>query len=226
METFKQRLKSFLNTDIYNIPERIFNSIENNFLPELELAEKNKQYQLIILGTHAIIQIVSEKIFGKKGLKGTKFYLENFIDGTKPDRKFSYIYKEIHDMRNSLAHMWFSKQDDKIAINNNINEGWKFESESEKLLINLDIYLEQFLDAFKRCGRIWDYEKLIKEEDLLIQKYFYIIDWLDLNKKNKNNSIVIAINKLSNIIKNGGEKEEYKIQEKEIIKLIYKEYKL
>lgn len=181
METFEKRLKRFLCTDVYEIPETLLNSINNHFLPEIRIAGQHKNTRLIFLGTHAIIQTVTENIFGLRGKPGTKFYLENFVDGATLDRKFSLISDDLHEIRNVMAHQWLSVKMHDWAANYQITEGWKLESNT--LHVNPDIYLEQFLDAYGAGGRVWDYENLITKKELLIRKYYYLQDWLELGKK-------------------------------------------
>src|SRR5438128_6298272 len=96
MESFKQRLKRFVDQDELEIPGWLTVSMQNYILPEIHVAKNNGLFQLVFLGTHSIIQTVSEKLFDVRGPAGTKFYLENFVDGDTRDRKFSLISDDIH----------------------------------------------------------------------------------------------------------------------------------
>ena len=97
----------------------------------------------MFLGTHAIIQPVSEKIFDKSGLTGTQFFLEHFVDDSgSPDRKFSKIANEIHAMRNVHAHQWSAGQLHNLVFNYKMTKGW--EVEGQALHIKPEIYVNQF----------------------------------------------------------------------------------
>ena len=83
-----------------------------------------------------------------RGPAGTKFYLENFVDGDTEDRKFSLISDDIHEMRNVMAHQWWSSSTHDVALNHEMPEGWKLAGDI--LHINPIIYAEQFARAFEK----------------------------------------------------------------------------
>lgn len=179
METFEARLRRFL----VNEPEEVFgtvlNSIHNFFNNQLEKAGERQLDELIFLGTHAVMQTVSEKMFGISGLAGTEFYLKNFVDhATIPDRQFSAIASDIHHNRNVKAHLWLSGSLHDFAVDYRHPEGWK--RDRDVLSLNPTVYLEQFLAGFN--GPIWKWEKLASEEIFIVQKYRYLRDWLELPK--------------------------------------------
>ena len=215
MQSWKQRLKSFIDSNEHDIPLRLQNSINLFFLPELCEAKQSNLDQLIFLGTHPIIQTISEKIFSKNGKNGTKFYLENFVDESANDKKFSLISDYIHSMRNVIAHQWFSIQRHDIEINPNLEFGWKFSN--PVLQINPIIYADQFIAGF-RSGKIYrKYCQLLTEKEQIICKYNFIRDWLDLGKSHP---ISLEIKKLRSF----AVINQIKAQEELIKKMMYKEF--
>jgi hypothetical protein len=191
--------------------------VANFFLPEIQVAKEKSLDRLIFMGIHATIQTVSEKIFGKRGLEGTRFYLKHFVDGSTQDRQFSLISDDIHEMRNVVAHQWLSSRTHDIAINYAMPEGWKLEP--NLLHINPDIYAEQFLASFGRGGPIWTYRQLVSDQELTIRKYQFIKDWLHLNKQS---AIAQAIKTLETCTTT----QDILNQETLIKQLIYKQYSL
>ncbi len=215
MESFEARLKRFTDSSEHEIPLTILNSVTNFFLPEIQVAKEKSLDRLIFLGIHATIQTVSEKIFGKRGLEGTRFYLKHFVDGSTQDRQFSLISDDIHEMRNVVAHQWLSSRTHDIAINYAMPEGWKLDP--NLLHINPDIYAEQFLASFGRGGPIWTYRQLVSDQELTIRKYQFIKDWLHLNKQS---AIAQAIKTLETCTTT----QDILNQETLIKQLIYKQY--
>ncbi|MCH7586234.1 MAG: hypothetical protein IH941_13935, partial [Acidobacteria bacterium] len=159
------------------------------FVPEIKKAAELKLDRLMFLGTHSIIQTVSESIFGLRGLSGTQFYLENFVDGATSDLKFSTISSDIHEMRNVMAHQWLSKHLHSVAMNYQMSEGFRL-IEHGDLHLNPDVYFRQFESGYRAGGPIWEYDQLISEEQLTIQKYRFLRKWLALDKSNP---ITVAI---------------------------------
>lgn len=217
MQSWKQRLKSLIDSENREIPLMLQNSINLFFLPELREAKQSNLDQLVFLGTHSIIQTISGKIFSKKGKKGTKFYLENFVDESASDKKFSLISDYIHSMRNVIAHQWFSIQRHDIEINPKMEFGWKFSN--PVLRINPIIYADQFIAGFK-SGKIYrKYCQLLTEKEKVICKYNFIRDWLGLGKSHP---ISLEIKKLRSF----AGINQIKAQEKLIKKMMYKEFNI
>lgn len=180
METFESRLRRFLVGTPDELFSTLLNSINNFFNNQLEKAGEHQLDELIFLGTHAVMQTVSEKMFGISGVAGTEFYLKNFVDDTNiPDRQFSAIAADIHHNRNVKAHLWLSSRLHDFAIDYRHSEGWK--RQSGTLSINPTVFLEQFLLGFK--GPIWRWDRLASRETFVVQKYLYLRDWLELPKK-------------------------------------------
>ncbi len=217
METFEERLKRFTNENEREIPLTVINSINNFFIPEIHRARENGFYYLIWLGTHAVMQTISEKVFGKPGLEGTRFFLNNFVDGDTADTKFSLIAEHLHEIRNVIAHQWLSAQFHVIVIDDRIKEGWK--QDHLEITINSGIYFDHVLAAFERGGRIWRWQDLTSEMDLTKRKYEYIKQWAGLEKKHP---ISVEIGKVADLIT----LQEVRKQEEVIKQLIVKEYKL
>ena len=181
METFEDRLRRFLFGAVREIPLTLLSSIANFFLPQIQEAGKQRLEYPVLLSTHAIIQIVAEQIFGQHGPPGTEFYLRQFVDTATPNRTYSAIYTDIHAFRNVIAHRWMSGGGHLLAIDYTISGG--FEKRGPHLHFNPAIFLEDFSAGFDPGGRIWGYQKLTTDDDLLIRKYEFIADWLKLPKK-------------------------------------------
>ncbi len=217
METFENRLKRFTVQSEREIPLTLLNSIDNYFLPEIRTAREGGFYYLLWLGIHAIIQTISEMIFSKTSLEGTRFYLEKFVDGPTTDTKFSLIAEQVHELRNIIAHRWLSSLSHFLVIDNRIQEGWR--QNGMEITINPTIFVDQFLSGFGADGRIWGWQEHVSKMDLTIRKYNYIKRWLALDKENQ---ISVAIRKLADC----KTLQEVRGQEPAIKKLIFREYKL
>lgn len=178
IQSFENRLKRF----VYSEPDifilTLTNSLDNFFLPELKKAKELQLTQLFFLGAHAIMQTVCEAIYGKTRLMATRFFLKNFVDGNTPDKQFSLIADELHRMRNVTAHQWLSKQGHKIFIDFNMREGWK--RERGMLLINPNIFADQFFLAFSARSQYWTLWEQVPPQELALRKYKYICGFLDL----------------------------------------------
>lgn len=217
METFEDRLKRFTVQSEREIPLTLLNSINNNFLPEIRTAREHGFYYLPWLGIHAIIQTISEMIFGKTGLEGTRFYLEKFVDGPTTDTKFSLIAEYVHELRNIIAHRWFSSLSHFLVIDDRIQEGWR--QNGREITINPTQFVDQFLGGFGADDGIWGWQEHVSEMELTIGKYNYIKRWLALDKENH---IAVAIRKLADC----KTLQEVRGQEPAIKKLIFREYNL
>ncbi len=156
MESFKDRLRRFLFNEVYEIPGTLLNSISNYVLPPIQRAGSHNLEYPVFLGTHAIMQTISEKIFGLRGPSGTQFYLQNFVDGGSLDRTYSSISAEIHEMRNVVAHQWMSSMGHTVAIDYRLSGG--LHRHGKDIHINPRIYLDDFAAGFGGGGRIWNYE--------------------------------------------------------------------
>lgn len=107
METFKQRLKRFTDENDLEIFGWLTIFLQNAYLHEIRLAQEARVYHCVYLITHAVIQMVTENMFGFKGKDGTRFYLESFIDGNTQDTTFSLITDDLHDARNVMTQRIF-----------------------------------------------------------------------------------------------------------------------
>ena len=148
---------------------------------EDEVAEASRKHllTLTLLGIHAVIQIVTEKVFGLgKGPGTTKFYLEHFVDGPTPDRKYSTIAEKIHRERNVMAHQGFSVSQYEIAYDWGVVGG--FEWRGNLLAINPDHYVEDYIAGSHKYSRVA--KRLISDFDMVKRKYAYICAFLDLPK--------------------------------------------
>jgi hypothetical protein len=193
MEPLEKRLARFLNGSPNEYTLSVLNSIGHGFLPEIRAARDGQMVLTIFLGTHAIIQTIAEKIFGLSSLDGTRFYLEHFVDRDVDDRRYSLIAEEIHSMRNTVAHVWFSSRAHRRAFDASMPQGWR---RDDKLLrINPILYVEDFLDGFAAKGPIWRIPRMRAKELATVQKYRFIADWLELPKGDAVRSLIAALSK-------------------------------
>ena len=212
MESFEKRLRRFTFGMSKEIPLTILNSYSNVLIRQLKIAGEKSLIDLFILGSHAVMQTTGEYIFGHGPLEATRFFLEAFVDGDTDDREFSRIASEIHEMRNASQHRWSSRRVHEIVIDNRIAGGWK--EDSGKVVLNFRIYSQDFLGAFGPGGRIWNWEQYVSEEDLVLRKYGYILDWLGLEKSHP---VATAIRELRGF---AGNPSAIKGKESEIQRLI------
>lgn len=182
METFKQRLKRYTDENDLEIFGWLTIFLQNAYLREIQVAKEARLYHCMYLITHAVIQMVSENMFGFKGKDGTRFYLESFIDGNTQDRQFSLVTDEIHDARNVMVHQGYSSLQHRVEyFNDEMPEGWKKEADATH--INPAIYADQFENAFSSGALIQKYQQLT-DKVRVIRKYQYIRQWLRLDKTN------------------------------------------
>lgn len=176
MEDFSKRLNRFKYNPPNEIIDTLIASIDNNFIrTELEIACGEKCFNLLFIGIHAVAETISEGIYGKDGLNGFKFYLENFVDGQNQNNQFSKIAKDINDWRNILIHQWLSKKGCYFGYNPTMIEGWK--KDKGILYLNPISYFEHFKKGFKSGGMIWNYRQLLnvnkqqKTKERLFKKF-------------------------------------------------------
>ncbi|MFH1312081.1 MAG: hypothetical protein ABIJ00_02535 [Candidatus Eisenbacteria bacterium] len=212
MESFEKRLRRFTFGMSAEIPLTMLNSYSNILVPQLRKASESGLIDLFVLGSHAIMQTSGQYIFAHHGEDATRFFLQAFVDGDTEERKFSWIAPEIHEMRNASAHRWSSRRVHETVIDDRIDGGWK--EDSGKVVLNFRIYSKDFLGAFGPGGRIWNWEQYVSEEDLVLRKYGYILDWLGLEKSHP---VATAIRELRGF---AGNPNAIKGKESEIQRLI------
>jgi hypothetical protein len=143
METFRAQLKRFLDAPPVEVLGTVVGTLQRDLMPEIKTAVQDHSGYLVVLGTHAVIQLVAEKVFGMSGLAGTQFFLQKFVDDpTWPDRVFSTIHAEMHDLRSVVANLWLSAEDHNRIFDWYLPEGWQWQDDG--LHINLRRYFEQF----------------------------------------------------------------------------------
>lgn len=217
MESFKKRLKRYTDNEDLEIFGWLTVYLHNVYWSEIQTAKENRLYHCVYLLTHALMQMISENLFGLTGKDGTKFYLENFVDGDTPDTRFSLITDEIHDARNVMAHQGYSSLQHRVEyFANEIDEGWK--NDGDSVLINPRLYADRFEAAFRQGSLTAEYEKQT-DEVRTVRKYQYIRQWLRLDSKNP---ITIEIKKLEGC----ATLKDIRIQETVIQKMIYASYDL
>lgn len=179
MEPFSDRLRRFLSHKD-EVPLTLLVWAQNLLLPQVRVAKENRLDNLTFLSTHAFIQTFSEKALGKQGRAATRCFLQSFMDDAVPNRQFSQVSDEIHEMRNVMAHQLFSSRTHDIALDYTMAEGWL--RDQTILRINPDVYAEQFITAVDG-GRLWQWKNFVTHEQQIKQKYLFVRDWLDLPKR-------------------------------------------
>ncbi len=217
MESFKERLKRYTNENDLEIFGWLTVFLRNAYLPEIRSAKENRRYHCVYLLIHAIMQMVSENMFGLRGKDGTKFYLENFVDGNTRDTKFSLVADEIHDARNVMAHQGYSSLQHRVEyLDDEMTAGWK--KEADTLHFNPAIYAAHFERAFSEIAIVQKYRQLT-DVVRTVRKYQYIQRWLRLDRANP---IAQGISKLEACTS----MQDVRAQEAIIQKMIFTAYDL
>ena len=190
MEKYQDRLSRFLNGDAQEVFGTLLNSIQNYLFPQIRHARDNGLDYLGFLGTHATIQIVTEKVLGiEKPIDGTRLYLQKFVDGDTPEHQYTPIADDLHMMRNSIAHTWISGRGHALAIDYQLTQGW--DRIDGTLHINPRVYFDDFLAGY---DRIWSLEDtFISTPAGQVQKYRFIADWLDLPRRDPIRDLIKAL---------------------------------
>lgn len=177
-ESKEGRLKRFQEGPPYEVIATLILSIANNFNNELSLTTENNNYQssLMFLGVHASALTISEALFNKSGVEGYKMFLKNFVDGNTPDTTFSEIAELIHDWRNVLAHQWIGSIGHEVGYDYVMTLGW--EKRDGVTFINPRVYLEHYLSAFRGSNKIYEWTKILTEEEQLEAKHRLIAKYL------------------------------------------------
>jgi hypothetical protein len=89
------------------------------------------------------MQMVTENMFDLTGKRGTRFFLENSIDGGTLDTKFSNISDDIHDARNVMAHRGYSGLQHRVEYFLGVTFR-KRGTPGGTVLVNPDLYGEKF----------------------------------------------------------------------------------
>lgn len=179
MEPLTDRLRRFLAHED-EVPVTLLVWAQNCLLPQVRVAKDNRFDNLTFLSIHAFIQTFSEKALGKQGREATRYFLQSFMDDAVPNRQFSQVSDEIHEMRNVMAHQLFSSRTHDLALDYIMAEGWR--RDQTVLRINPDVYAEQFIAAVDG-GRLWQWKDFVTHEQRIKQKYLFVRDWLNLPKK-------------------------------------------
>lgn len=144
----------------------------NNFLNneiKLTVDQNPPQSSLLFMGVHSAALTIAEVLFRDRGKIGYKKFLENFVDGDIEDKRFSLIASEIHAWRNILVHGWLSLRGHKMEYDYDMQQG--FEERMSTLYINPKIYLESYLNAFNKNGRIAQYIRNMSKEDFAVAQH-------------------------------------------------------
>jgi hypothetical protein len=176
MESFEERLRRWTMGADREWALTVFMMLRNTLETEVREASKSHSLMLTLLGIHAVIQILTEKVFGLgKGPGTTQFYQEQFVD--TPERKYSAIADKIHRERNDIAHQGFSIYQYSIAYDWAVNGlEWK----GSVVHLNPDHYVEDYVAGSHKYSRVA--RKMISELDMVKRKYAYICSFLDLPK--------------------------------------------
>jgi hypothetical protein len=194
-ETINQRLKRYLDNPVIDTLGWMTLYLQNQPAVELKRAREAKLYFCVYLLAHSIIQTVSELMFGKTGLEGTHYFLEQFADGSTTDRRFSLVSEDIHEIRNLIAHRAYSKrQHETQYFIDDIEEGWCREADGT-LVINPAIYSVQIEDVFRR-PKLYQTFRAQPALRLLQLKYRFIRQWLELDNADMISQQIKALDKL------------------------------
>lgn len=175
MEDKQKRLARLSNGSPVEIIETLLNSMHNFFMGEINQASADGLIYLVILGDHAMALTIAEGLFGKAGPTGYKLFLEKFIDQDKEGFNFSEISQDIHNWRNVIAHQWLSASGYDLGIDLDMKLGWQVREGIT--YFNPKLYHEAFNNAFAGGGKIWQYKKILTEEEMekakvrLLKKY-------------------------------------------------------
>lgn len=168
IEPLEKRLERFQNGQPIESILSLLNSIDNFFNNEIRITPKQYQTSLLFLGIHAVALTVSEIFWGLKGESGYKKFLESFVDGDTKDKKFSSVSSKIHKWRNIVAHQWLSSSGYSIQYDYTLEAG--FIEKNNLLTINPEIYCKQYLNAFSSEGKIWQFNKILTDSELIKSK--------------------------------------------------------
>jgi hypothetical protein len=194
METFKERLKRFVDGDAAETFGWMKMTLHNYHVSELGRARENRLYHCVYLMAHAIIQTVSESMFDKKGIEGTRFFLQTFADAESEGTKFSLIASELHHVRNIIAHQTYSSVQHKVEyFADEIEDGWH--NADGVLLVNPTRY-SIVVEAVFRGSTIFRAFGQLPEKQRLLRKYQFLKQWLGLAK---NDSIAKDISALESL---------------------------
>jgi len=194
-ESFEKRLKRYVDNPAIDTLGWMTMYLQNQPVAELRRAREEKFYFCVYLLAHSVIQTVSELMFDKTGLDGTQFFLEQFADGASADRKFSLIAKDVHEVRNIVAHRAYSKrQHDTQYFIDDIVEGWRRDTDGT-LVINPALYSLQIENVF-RTGKLYATFQKQSPVQLLRLKYKFIRQWVELDNADPISASIKALDKL------------------------------
>lgn len=181
-ETQERRLRRFENESPIEIIETLLNSINHFFNNEIRATlhdPESPQTSLLILGIHSVALTTVHGFFNQGGSRGYKLFLENFVDGATIDTKFSTIAEDIHEWRNVLPHRWLNVAGHQFSYDYTMPEGWK--KDGDTILLNPNVYLKCYLDAFLSGGKIWRYSKILNTDAMMQEaKKRFISKYVDL----------------------------------------------
>ena len=176
MEDRVKRLKRFQNGSPIEIIETLLNSLDNFFNKrEIDIAASSNLWLLVVLGIHAMALTISHGFVNKDGHEGFKYFLKNFVDTNEEGFNFSEISREIHEYRNIIAHRWLSDFGYKFGLDLEMTKGW--EKRKEVIFLNPKLYYKAYNNVFAAGGRIWNYDKILSQDQLqeaktrLLEKY-------------------------------------------------------
>ena len=169
-ESREHRQNRFEKGDPIEIIESLLASIQSFFNNEIKITldnQNNPQTALMILGVHSAALTIAHGFWGKGGEQGYKLFLENYMDGDVPNRKFSLIASEIHEWRNVIAHRWLNVAGHEFGYKFDMEEGWR--KDGDVVFINPKLYLAQYLRAFdySQGGMIYRYKQILNTPEKL-----------------------------------------------------------
>ncbi len=167
METKEQRLKRLQNGSPREALLTLINLQGTWFVDaELKPAAEKGLFNLLILGIHAVAETWVEILYPEEdAVNGFSRYLQDFVDGDKPDKRFSEIAIEINCWRNIIAHQWLSSFGHNFGINPTMSEGWK--RDGGVIYFNPIVYFECFLQKFDISLTLIEQKYTEKEREVL-----------------------------------------------------------
>jgi len=154
IQSYEERLASFEEQSPQMLINRFLDSIHSYFvLRELNRASECGVWYLLLMGIHACILTINEKVFGfekKEGKNGFKVYLEKFVDGEQGSLCFSRYSDDIYERRNVLAHQWFGEIGHRFAFDGTIEDGIR--KENDAIILNPAKYYSHFESSFRLSG--------------------------------------------------------------------------
>jgi hypothetical protein len=151
---------------------------QNELEPQVRHVNVEGCESALFLLTHSFMQTFMSHVYDLHGRTATKAFLTRFVDGRRKHQRFALIAKQMHEMRNVMAHQLYSSLTHDIVFDYRLEVGWLFVA--DVLHINPKQYGDQFIAAIDG-GRLAGWRKYTNRLSLARQKYRFIMSWLRLS---------------------------------------------